>query len=189
MEIIEKIQQWVIDRNLHTADPRIQMCKTVEEIGELANSLNKNNLEGAKDGIGDTVVTLICISQQLGLDFIDCLETAYNEIKDRKGRMVNGVFVKEQDLSDTQQNTQQRETIVGTPLVDIRYYFEDKIDHEFLRDKEYEFTLVEHVDEYIEEGKKGLQKAAPGEFVHVLSSDGAGHVLECKYWKFKNRNL
>ena len=98
MEIIEKIKQWVIDRNLHTADPRIQMCKTVEEIGELANSLNKNNLEGAKDGIGDTVVTLICISQQLGLDFIGCLETAYNEIKDRKGRMVNGVFVKEQDL-------------------------------------------------------------------------------------------
>ena len=96
--VITKIQQWVIDRNLHTADPRIQMCKTVEEIGELANSLNKNNPEGAKDGIGDTVVTLICISQQLGLDFIDCLETAYNELKDRKGRMVNVVFVKEQDL-------------------------------------------------------------------------------------------
>lgn len=96
--IIERIQKWVIDRNLQTSDPRIQICKTVEELGELASAINKNNLEAAKDGIGDTVVTLICISQQLGLDFNECIEYAYNEIKDRKGKMVNGVWVKESDL-------------------------------------------------------------------------------------------
>ena len=98
MNVIEKIKQWVIDRNLQTADPKVQMCKTMEELGELARSINKGNREGQIDGIGDTVVTLICISQQLGLDFNECMEYAYNEIKDRKGKMIGGVFVKEADL-------------------------------------------------------------------------------------------
>jgi len=99
-DVIEKIQQWIKDRNLQTADPRIQMCKTIEELGELASAINKNNLDGAKDGIGDVIVTLICISMQLDLDFNQCLNYAYNEIKDRKGKMINGVFVKEQDYSN-----------------------------------------------------------------------------------------
>lgn len=95
---IELIKQWVIDRNLQTADPRVQMCKTMEELGELAKAINKGDKEQQVDGIGDTVVTLICISQQLGLDFNDCLDYAYNEIKDRKGKMIDGVFIKEADL-------------------------------------------------------------------------------------------
>lgn len=98
MTVIDKIKQWVRDRNLQTGDPARQICKTVEELGELAKAINKNKLEEAKDGIGDTVVTLICISMQLGLDFNDCLEVAYNEIKDRKGKLINGIFVKEEDL-------------------------------------------------------------------------------------------
>lgn len=96
--MIEKIQQWVTDRNLHTADPRVQMCKTVDELGELATGINKGNTDLQKDSIGDVVVTLICISQQLGHDFTECLEIAYNDIKDRKGKMINGVFVKESYL-------------------------------------------------------------------------------------------
>ena len=96
--LIEKIQDWVSDRNLETQDPRIQMCKTVEELGELANAINKGNKADAMDGIGDVMVTLICISMQLGVDFNECLKIAYNEIKDRKGKMVNGMFVKEVDL-------------------------------------------------------------------------------------------
>ena len=95
---IELIKQWVIDKNLQTADAKVQMCKTMEELGELAKAINKNNREQQMDGIGDTVVTLICIAEQLGLDFNECLNYAYNEIKDRKGKMVNGIFVKEQDL-------------------------------------------------------------------------------------------
>ena len=43
-------------------------------------------------------VTLICIAEQLGLKFNDCLDYAYNEIKDRKGKLINGTFVKESDL-------------------------------------------------------------------------------------------
>lgn len=99
--MIEKIKQWVIDRNLQTADPKVQMCKTIEELGELARAINKNDVEGQMDGIGDTVVTLICISQQLDLDFNKCLEYAYNEIKDRKGKMIDGIFVKEEDIHKT----------------------------------------------------------------------------------------
>ena len=96
--LIEKIQNWVSDRNLETQDPRIQMCKTMEEMGELANAINKGNKADAMDGIGDVVVTLICISMQLDIDFNECLKMAYDEIKDRKGKMVNGMFVKEVDL-------------------------------------------------------------------------------------------
>ena len=98
MTTVEKIEQWVIDRNLHTQDPKVQMCKTMEELGELAKAINKGDKEKQMDGIGDTVVTLICISEQLGLKFNDCLKYAYNEIKDRKGKLVNGTFVKESDL-------------------------------------------------------------------------------------------
>lgn len=98
MTTIEKVEQWVIDRNLHTQDPKVQMCKTMEELGELAKAINKSDKEKQMDGIGDTVVTLICISEQLGLKFNDCLDYAYNEIKDRKGKLINGTFVKESDL-------------------------------------------------------------------------------------------
>ena len=97
-EVIEKIQDWIRDRNLHTQDPRIQMCKTMEELGELAKAINKNDHNQQIDGIGDVVVTLICVAMQLDLDFKFCIEYAYNEIKDRKGKLVNGTFVKESDL-------------------------------------------------------------------------------------------
>ena len=97
-DLIKNIQEWVSDRNLETQDPRIQMCKTMEEIGELANAINKGSRADAMDGIGDVVVTLICISMQLGVDFNECLKMAYDEIKDRKGKMINGMFVKEVDL-------------------------------------------------------------------------------------------
>lgn len=97
-ETISKIKQWVIDRDLHTQNPKIQMCKVVEEIGELAKAINKYDVAKQIDGIGDSVITLISISEQLGLDFNKCVEYAYNEIKDRKGKLIDGTFVKESDL-------------------------------------------------------------------------------------------
>ena len=98
MNITKKIEQWVVDRNINTGDPRVQICKTMEELGELAAALSKNKKEEAKDAIGDVVVTLIAIAMQLNLEFDECVEFAYNQIKDRKGKLVNGIFVKEQDL-------------------------------------------------------------------------------------------
>lgn len=96
-DLVEKINQWVIDRNLHTQDPRIQLCKTMEELGELVQAILKSKDAEAKDGVGDIVVTLICLCAQKGWDFEECVALAYDEIKDRKGRLVDGVFVKEKD--------------------------------------------------------------------------------------------
>lgn len=94
----ELIKKWVNDRNLHTQDPRVQMCKFMEEAGELASAVNKNKLNEAMDAIGDLTVVLICLAEQLGVNYDDCVVMAYNEIKDRKGKLVDGMFVKESDL-------------------------------------------------------------------------------------------
>jgi NTP pyrophosphatase (non-canonical NTP hydrolase) len=93
------IEQWAKDRNLHTADPTKQMLKLMEEVGELAQGLAKNRKKAAiKDAIGDAYVVLTILSMQLDIDIEECIEMAYGEIADRKGKMVDGVFVKESDL-------------------------------------------------------------------------------------------
>lgn len=96
-ELKEKIELWSKERNLHEADPTKQMLKLLEETGELASGIAKNNDELIKDSLGDTLVVLIILSQQLKLDLVGCLEMAYDEIKNRKGKTINGVFVKESD--------------------------------------------------------------------------------------------
>ena len=156
-ELIEKVEQWSKDRNLHTADPNKQRLKLWEEFGELNASIARDDREGAIDAIGDMLVVMIIYKQQLGYDsnnvfyprkdnvdlfsrlddtsLIDCmgrgisdsqscieglgmvtenltvlayrlntnlkecLAAAYDVIKDRRGKMVNGVFVKESDLN------------------------------------------------------------------------------------------
>lgn len=163
-ELIEKVERWAIDRNLHMASPQGQALKVVEEFTEML--IAYEDYESANeviDGIGDTYVTLIILCEQIDMNFkelleitkhqysendfsltdcqftyrslndlstglskgntekiessiIDiiatanvlagvmeetpeeCLSVAYEEIKDRKGRMIDGVFVKESDL-------------------------------------------------------------------------------------------
>ena len=74
-----------------------QMMKVIEELGETAGAIAKNKAtDEIQDGIGDTFVTLIILAYQLGLEPADCLEAAWNEIKDRKGKTENGVFIKEE---------------------------------------------------------------------------------------------
>lgn len=94
----EKIKDWARDRGLDTASPDKQMLKLFEELGELAEGMAKNRPELIKDSIGDVYVVLTILSMQLGLDIEECIFEAWNEIKNRKGKMVNGVFVKETDL-------------------------------------------------------------------------------------------
>lgn len=96
--ITDKIRKWFKDRNLDKVDPKAQMLKLMEETGELAEGLAKNRPEEIKDSIGDIYVVLTGLSLQLGLKIEDCINIAYEEIKDRKGKMVDGVFVKEEDL-------------------------------------------------------------------------------------------
>ena len=92
----ELIGQWHKDRNLiDGSTDKDQYMKLVQEAGELSDSLCKN--KDIRDDIGDMMVVLINIMVRNKLTMKDCLEVAYNDIKDRKGKMIDGIFVKEGD--------------------------------------------------------------------------------------------
>jgi NTP pyrophosphatase (non-canonical NTP hydrolase) len=93
--LIENVTQWADDKNiLKKENAPKQLLKVMEEVGETAGALLKNKEAEIKDGIGDSFVTLIILAKQLGLEPADCLEAAWNEIKDRTGKTENGVFIK-----------------------------------------------------------------------------------------------
>lgn len=98
MKLTELIREWAILRGLKDADKNAQFVKLIEEVGELADGMSRNNYPKIIDSIGDIYVVLTILAMQLNLDIEECIEQAYYEIKDRKGKMVNGVFVKESDL-------------------------------------------------------------------------------------------
>ena len=72
--------------------------KVAEEFGEIGAAMARDDEDMLKDAIGDTIVTLIILAQQHGTNVEECLDIAYNEIAGRKGKLVDGVFVKESDL-------------------------------------------------------------------------------------------
>jgi NTP pyrophosphatase (non-canonical NTP hydrolase) len=94
----DKILDWAFARGLHTGDKSRQMLKLMEETGELAAAVARYNIDGIIDSIGDIYVVLVILAMQFGLNIDDCIREAYEEIKDRKGKLINGVFVKEEDL-------------------------------------------------------------------------------------------
>ena len=90
------IGQWHRDRNLiDGSTDKDQYMKLIQEAGELSDNLCKG--KDIKDDIGDMMVVLINIMVRNNLTMDECLSIAYNDIKDRKGKMVDGVFVKEGD--------------------------------------------------------------------------------------------
>ena len=92
------IRQWANERNLiHGSTPHHQMVKLAEEMGELAHSIARDNLNNAADAIGDMIVVLTIIAYQYGWQTERCIDMAWEQIKDRKGKMVDGVFIKEGD--------------------------------------------------------------------------------------------
>jgi NTP pyrophosphatase (non-canonical NTP hydrolase) len=97
-ELTVKIKQWASDRGLDTADPNKQMLKLGEEFGELCQGMAKGRKDQVIDSIGDMYVVMTILSMQMGINIEDCVQSAYDEIKDRKGKMINGVFVKQEDL-------------------------------------------------------------------------------------------
>jgi hypothetical protein len=106
-ELKEKIVQWGEDRNIFEfSTPIKQLHKTQEELFETMNALvvfadaktekdKQKAMEEVVDGIGDMGVTLLMLCHKLDVDFVECLASAYDVIKDRKGKMINGLFVKE----------------------------------------------------------------------------------------------
>lgn len=97
-KITSKIETWAIVRKLHDADPSRQILKLGEEYGELCQGFVKNKPFQVKDSIGDMYVVLTILAMQLGTDIESCVEIAYEEIKTRKGKLINGVYVKQEDL-------------------------------------------------------------------------------------------
>ena len=158
------IEQWAVDRNLHTGDPSRQVLKLIEEQGELAAAIARDNHEEMADAIGDVTVVALVMAKQLNvsvdlwtafersskgsdekidlnaaiaslaenishlatfvyykhshhahhfiehvitmvadvadalnIDYISAVQSAYDTIKDRKGKLVNGVFIKEDE--------------------------------------------------------------------------------------------
>ncbi|MBL6840542.1 MAG: MazG-like family protein [Pelagibacterales bacterium] len=93
----ERIRIWHRDRNLiDGSTDKDQFCKLIQECGELSDNMCKGR--DMKDDIGDIMVVLINIMERNNYSMMDCLETAWIDIKDRKGKMVDGIFVKEADL-------------------------------------------------------------------------------------------
>ena len=90
------IRDWAGERGLYSkGDTKTQFCKLMEEAGELGRAILKNDNTEFIDAIGDMVVVLTNLAHLGGTTIEECIDSAYNEIKDRKGGMKNGTFVKE----------------------------------------------------------------------------------------------
>ena len=90
------IRKWAEDRGIYDkGNSRTQYVKLMEEAGELAKALLNNDRYEIKDAIGDMVVVLTNLAVLEGMQIENCIDLAYNEIANRKGKMINGTFVKE----------------------------------------------------------------------------------------------
>ena len=88
-ELVKKIAQWHHDRNLiKGATDKDQFCKLIQEAGELSDNICKG--KDVSDDIGDMIVVLINIAERNNLTLKECLEKAWDDIKDRKGKMIDG---------------------------------------------------------------------------------------------------
>jgi len=97
MDYIKSSEAWAIRRGLDKTSSDKQLIKLQEEIGELAEAHNKGYRDKQIDSIGDIVVVLTVYALQNGLHLDDCIREAYNTIKDRTGKMKDGVFIKDGD--------------------------------------------------------------------------------------------
>jgi NTP pyrophosphatase (non-canonical NTP hydrolase) len=100
--IYDLIRQWAKDKGIYAkGDPKTQYLKLMEEAGELSRAILKKDKPEIIDAIGDMVVVLTNLAELEGLAIEDCITSAYNVIKNRKGKMVNGTFVKQDTITST----------------------------------------------------------------------------------------
>ena len=91
-----RIRQWADERGLYEkGDTKTQYLKLMEEAGELGRALLKDNVEEQIDAIGDMVVVLTNLSELIDVPIEECIESAYEVISQRTGKMINGTFVKD----------------------------------------------------------------------------------------------
>jgi len=95
LNIFDLIRQWAEDKGIYkSGDARTQYVKLIEEAGELAQAILKNDEPEVIDAIGDMVVVLTNLAKLRGHNIEDCINSAYDVIKSRQGKMINGTFVK-----------------------------------------------------------------------------------------------
>jgi len=121
-ELSALVLQWGEDKGIFAkSTPLRKLDKTQEELDETKEALQKlaslagqeilseelltddpdtldleeDALAEAKDGIGDMLVTIILLAKMIDMNSVDCLQAAYDVIKKRTGKMVNGQFVKD----------------------------------------------------------------------------------------------
>lgn len=97
--LIKNVEQWGLDKGLTgpngKATPYGQLKKLAEEFTELTLAIGEGDEDGIADGIGDMTVVLTLLANMCGMSIHDCLNAAYNEIKNRNGKIVDGTFVKD----------------------------------------------------------------------------------------------
>jgi hypothetical protein len=96
-ELQSNVIRWAMDRKIiPNGTPAGQLMKAVSEMGELCDAEGKQDQEAIEDAVGDILVCLINYCEILGVDIVDCLAGAYDQIKDRKGTLMpDGTFVKD----------------------------------------------------------------------------------------------
>ena len=98
LSLEDLVVSWAEDRGiLEQGTIEGQLCKLQEEVNELKEAYDKDDRTEYADAIGDCAVVLVILAEMYGLDYRDCLSTAYGVIAQRKGRMIDGVFVKDVD--------------------------------------------------------------------------------------------
>ena len=113
-ELIEKVEQWAEDKGIDKAENwRPQFKKIVEEVMEYKEELKLSehdtvaNLMDEMTEMGDILVTLAIMAQQRGYRLNTCLQFAYDKIKDRQGEVINGSFVKAEDVGKVRKDSEE----------------------------------------------------------------------------------
>jgi NTP pyrophosphatase (non-canonical NTP hydrolase) len=100
--VYDDIRAWAKAKGIYkSGDARTQYLKLMEEAGELAEAILKNDEPEVIDAIGDMVVVLTNLAKLRGHNIEDCVTSAYNVIKSRQGSMINGTFVKDENSTTT----------------------------------------------------------------------------------------
>lgn len=95
-DLVQNVILWGKNKGLD--DPKAQLNKVIEEVGEMAHEVCRNRYSSNEmmDAIGDTLVTIIILTDICKLDVEDCLQEAYNVINERTGQTIDGTFVKDE---------------------------------------------------------------------------------------------
>lgn len=174
-ELNEKIIFWAEDKDLlHKENSFRQYSKVMEEIKEVYDALLDKDEDALKDGIGDSIVTLIILAEQNGLNALGCLQTAYKVIEYRTGKTINGTFIKdilkEQDdfnpyLHSFNINRETEEDFFDKNKPEIHRKKLQKITNEFLQESINQVieSKGEGIDNIIKAGSSNCNTIFPGD--------------------------